>query len=130
MDERIVEVFDEILDVDLIDVVISNSTDAKKINKVKIRPIMLKQQLIFQVSEYCGTQVFHFNYKKQELIEKLQEYFTGLFRQVQIKTVTKNISILLSKKGTVTIKKKLVGKDLYIYIKINIQYKLNPNYYI
>ena len=26
--------------------------------------------------------------------------------------------------------KKLVGKHLYIYIKINIQYKLNPNYYI
>ena len=26
--------------------------------------------------------------------------------------------------------KKLVGKHLYIYIIINIQYKLNPNYYI
>lgn len=114
MEQSIREVFEDILDIDLIDVIISNSTDANKVSKIKVRPVMLKNELVFQASEYRGTQVFHVNYKKEELLDKLPEYFDGLFKQVQIRTTSKNISILISKKGKVTIKKKLLSGKLIL----------------
>lgn len=113
MDQSIRDVFEDILDIDLIDVIISNTTDASVASKIKIRPVMLKNELVFQASEYRGTQVFHVNYKKEELLDKLPEYFEGLFKQVQIRTTSKNVSILISKKGKATIKKKLIsGKQI------------------
>lgn len=113
MDQNIKEIFEDILDIDLIDIIISNSTDSETISKVKIRPVLLKNELVFQASEHRGAQVFHINHKKEELIDKLPEYFEGLFKQVQIRTVNNNISILISKKGKVTIKKKLLtGKQI------------------
>lgn len=112
MDLGIREVFEEILNIDLIDVVISNSTNTEKVSKIKLRPILLKNELVFQASEHRGAQVFHYNYKKEEVLEKLPEYFDGLMKQVQIRTNSKNISILISKKGKVTIKKKLLAKQI------------------
>lgn len=112
MEQSIREVFEDILDIDLIDVIISNSTDVEKVSKIKLRPVMLKNELVFQASEHRGTQVFHVNYKKEELLSKLPDYFEGLFKQVQIRTTSKNISILISKKGKVTIKKKLLSGKL------------------
>ena len=112
MDQSIREVFDDILDIDLIDVIISNSTNTEMVSKIKLRPVMLKNDLFFQASEYRGAQVFHYNYKKEELLNKLPEYFEGLFKQVQIRTTNKNVSILISKKGKATIKKKLLGKEI------------------
>ena len=112
MDQNIREIFEDILDIDLIDVIISNTTDAQIASKVKLRPVMLKNELFFQASEYRGTQVFHANYKKEEFLDKLTDYFEGLFKQVQIRTTSKSISILISKKGKVTIKKKLLGKEI------------------
>ena len=112
MDQNIREVFDDILDIDLIDVIISNSTNTEMVSKIKLRPVMLKKDLFFQASEYRGTQVFHYNYKKEEVLDKLPEYFEGLFKQVQIRTTSKNVNILISKKGKATIKKKLLGKEI------------------
>lgn len=113
MDQNIIEVFEEILNADLIDIIISNSTDTQTISKVKIRPILLKNELVFQASEYRGTQIFHINYQREDLLDKLSDYFEGLFRQVQIRTNSKNITILISKKGKTTIKKKLLsGKQI------------------
>ena len=71
MDQNIREVFDDILDIDLIDVIISNSTNTEMVSKIKLRPVMLKKDLFFQASEYRGTQVFHYNYKKEEVGRKL-----------------------------------------------------------
>jgi len=113
MDQTIRDVFEDILDIDLIDVIISNTTDASIATKIKVRPVMLKNELVFQASEYRGTQVFHVNYKKEEFLDKLPEYFEGLFKQVQIRTTSKNVSILISKKGKATIKKKMIsGKQI------------------
>lgn len=112
MDQNIREVFEDILDIDLIDVIISNSSNTEMVSKIKLRPVMLKNDLFFQASEYRGTQVFHYNYKKEEVLDKLSEYFEGLFKQVQIRTTSKNVSILISKKGKATIKKKLLGKEI------------------
>ena len=103
MDQSISKVFDEMINKDVIAVVISNSTDKEHIAKIKIRPVLIKNELYFQASEYVGQQIFHHNYTKEELIGKLPQWFEGLFRQCEITNRTEKATILISKKGKITI---------------------------
>lgn len=74
--------------------------------KLKVRAVMVKDQVMYQVTRYKGTQVFHENYHAEELHGFLAEEIFTCFKQVQIKTRSNQISVLISKKGHVTIKKK------------------------
>ena len=40
------------------DMVISGSTDREQIAKVKVRPIRRKNEIVYQIEEYRGKQVF------------------------------------------------------------------------
>lgn len=111
MDQNISNIFEETLDNNLVNIIISNSTNKEQVLKIKIRPVILKGTFYFQVSEYKGVKIFHTNYSKEELIVKLPEWFEGLFKQVEIKTSTNQITILVSKKGKATINKKAVAKE-------------------
>lgn len=104
--DNLIQVFKDYLDIDLIDIIISNSTNKEEILKIKIRPILIKNELQFQCSEYRGKKIFHTNYKKDGVIEQLSIWFGGLFKQVEIRTKTKQIVVLISKKGKITIKTK------------------------
>lgn len=106
MDQKIYEAFESALTKDLEQIIISNSSDTESISKIKIRPVLLKKELFFQASSFCGTKVLHSNYGQEELLKKLPDWFSGLFRQAEIKTLTKQVNILISKKGTVTVKTK------------------------
>ncbi|MBH1940719.1 SAM-dependent methyltransferase [Mobilitalea sibirica] len=107
MDQQIIKVFEENLNKDLIGVVISNSTDKENISKVKIRPILLKGDLLFQASEFKGQKIFHSNYTKEELLNHLIQWLNGLFRQVEIKSHSSQTVVLISKKGKVTVNRKM-----------------------
>ena len=39
-------------------IIISNSRNKEKVNKVKIRPIMIKEELRYQETAFIGEQVF------------------------------------------------------------------------
>lgn len=106
MDQKINLAFERALTKELEQVIISNSSDTEKISKIKIRPVLLKKELYFQASCFSGTKVLHHNYTKEELLDSLQEWLPGLLRQVEIKTLTEQTTILISKKGTVTVKTK------------------------
>lgn len=112
MDKNIVNTFLECLNIDLIDIVISNTTDKEKISKVKIRPIILKNELYFQISEYVGKQIFHSNETIEGVIGRLPDWFEGLLKQIQIRTKLRDVSILVSKKGKATIKSKQVKQEV------------------
>lgn len=112
MDQAITKLFEDTLNSDLINVTISNSTDKEKILKIKIRPVLIKNNLNFQVSEYIGNKIFHKNYLGEELIEQLPCWFEGLFQQAEIVTQKGKATLLLSKRGTVTINKKFVKADI------------------
>lgn len=131
MDANIENVFDEMLNTDLQTIIISNSSKKDTITKIKIRPILLKNELYFQASEYRGTQIFHHNYLKDELINKLQDWFCGLFRQVEIQSRVGQANILISKKGKATIKfKKLEVNNKESVVKYNegLQHNKKKNY--
>ncbi|MDF2539510.1 MAG: hypothetical protein K0S76_2531 [Herbinix sp.] len=106
MDANITKVFENMVNIDFRSAVISNSKDKNKICKIKIRPVLIKGELLFQLSEYVGNQIFHSNLSKELLLEKLPEWFEGLFHQAEINSKAKQVILLISKKGKATIKYK------------------------
>ena len=76
-------------------------------SKVRIRQIELKGSVCYQASSTVGTKVLHSNYSREEVIayveQSLQE---GGFSQLQVQGRCKDGSILVSKKGKVTVKVK------------------------
>lgn len=113
MDIAVKNIFEETINKDLLSVVISNSTKREMITKVKIRPVLIKEELFYQASEYIADKIFHINYKKEDLLDKLPSWFDGLFRQAEIDTKLGKATVLLSKKGkaTVTFKKSREASD-------------------
>ena len=86
--------------------VLSNPRQADGPNKVRIRPVRHKDRHVYQFEAFCGTQVFHQNLEKEEACGKILEYMEN-FRQMQLETQSAAVSALVSKKGKVTVKKKL-----------------------
>ena len=105
MDERIREVFLRYADEKLEQIVISKSKDAS-LQKVKIRPVQIKDELRFQTEEFRGAQVFHKNLTVEELSAGLEGWFHERLFQAQISHRNAEVTVLLGKKGTVTIKEK------------------------
>lgn len=104
MDQNILKVISENLNIDFIDMVISNPPKSSDIIKVKVRPVLLKGNLLFQASEYSEKQVFHTNYRKEEFLEKLPDWLESNMKQLVMTCKSKQINILISKKGNATIK--------------------------
>lgn len=101
--ERLLE---EILNIDLQQIVLSNSRDKAQGTKVKVRPVLLKEELVFQETLYLGTQVFHENLKAGQMQKRILERLSTLFRQGEIKADGLEATVLVSKKGKVTLKAK------------------------
>lgn len=93
----------EKLDDHLIRITISNPRKAEEIKKYSIRPVLVKEQLLFQCAAYIKTQVFHENLSKGVLVEKLGEILPG-YKQVQMQTLEGELTALINKKGKAAIK--------------------------
>lgn len=108
------ELFQQMLNQDLIQIILSNTTDPARASKVKIRPVQIRDDLFFQETLYRGTQVFHSNYPKEEMQERLSGYAGDLFRQIQLGSTAEEATVLIGKKGTVTIKRRKRRADTRI----------------
>lgn len=97
------------IDDNLIDLTISgpkNSNGATKATKIKIRPVIIKEKLYFQASEFVGTKVIHNNYGKPEIKVKLEGWIVNDYKQAQFTLTDATAQVLSGKKGNVTIKYK------------------------
>lgn len=103
MDE-LKELFRQMLDQNLIQIVLSNTRDAARAEKVKVRPVLIRGGLYFQETLYRENKVFHSNHTKAETLEQLTGYLESCFRQAQMSNGTKEATVLVSKKGKITIK--------------------------
>ena len=90
---------------------ISGKRHGELADKVKIRPVKLKEQLCFQTSVSDGKKEFHKNYEKAELLEQLDHWLRKDYRQLQRDTTTQSIQALVSKKGKTTVKQK-IARDM------------------
>lgn len=75
-------------------------------DKVRIRPVLLEAGLHFQESSFVGAQIFHKNYKKEQIIEEITALMQERFGQLQLSAAGLQATALVSKKGTVTIRQK------------------------
>ena len=110
--ERLKTILEEQLNEQLSQIIISNPRRAALAQKVKIRPVLLKDVLNFQVTEYKGKQVFHENIEKGHAIGYITEQMEQFFGQMVLESTTKTVNVLVSKKGTVTIKQKTQKKEV------------------
>lgn len=90
----------------LISLIMSHGRDKEKIAKVKARPVFLKKQVMYQISRFIGTKVFHENMTKRDFIAYCIRSMAEDFRQLEIHTESDQITALVSKKGKVTVKVK------------------------
>lgn len=103
--EEIRTLFDAVLNIDFIRAVISGPRGKEGIIKVKVRPLEKKGRLFFQFESFTGKQAFHKNLEKEEAVKEFLGY-AEQFRQMQIETVGEEYTLLVSKKGKTTVKKK------------------------
>ena len=96
----------------LIDTVISgqkNKSEDKAV-KVRIRPVILKNEIEYQVSEFVGRKVLHSNHSAADVKKKIIDYMTEDFKQAQINMTDAAATILSSKSKTLTCKYKKAGQ--------------------
>lgn len=103
--EELQKLFETVLNKDFIRAVISNPREKGGTVKVKIRPLELKGQLVFQFESFTAKQAFHKNLDRDAAVQELSGC-AGEFRQMQIETVDAEYTVLISKKGKATIKRK------------------------
>ncbi len=69
----------------LVDMVISGARGGGDFIKIKVRPVMIRDSLYFQVSRYTDKQVFHENMTAEDALETLSGWILHDFRQAQIR---------------------------------------------
>lgn len=103
--ETLRELLKQSLNIEFLSAVLSNPREKIGMTKVKIRPIMKQEKLVFQCEAFQNNQVFHENLGAAEAVEKIAEYM-DLFKQMQLETKAFRYTVLVSKKGKITIQKK------------------------
>ena len=92
------EYLDEQINEQLCQAVLSGSKGEGP-SKAKIRPVEIKGQVIYQVSETVGTKVLHRNYHREELIQYLKEGLQHHFSQLQSSGMTLDGTVLVRNIG-------------------------------
>ena len=90
----------------LIQATASGQAEKNDFLKAKIRPVLAKGVLHFQAEEFIGKQAFHKNLTAEEAVDYLQGLMETSFRQLQLEARDKSGTVLVSKKGKVTVKVK------------------------
>lgn len=106
--------FTDCLNETLIRVILSNPSSKDGVIKICARPVLKNKTLLFQIEEYTKTQVFHKNLTAGDagsyLTGKLSSDTssqTASFKNALVETQSFTANVLVSKKGTITIKKKM-----------------------
>ena len=99
------------LDLYLHQIIISGARTKEGASKIRIRPVIMKDKLYFQCTSTVGIKEIHENYEKEPLLEHIEGWITGDFRQLQLESELGSVNVLSSKKGKLTIKEKKKRKE-------------------
>lgn len=101
------EFLDKNIDKNLRRILISNARKKEGASKLQVRPVLVKGQMLYQVTRTEGTKEIHKNYEKAELISYLCTEMQENFRQLQLEGAKVRGTVLVSKKGRMSIKTKV-----------------------
>ena len=95
-------------DTELVEIILSGRKQKTQdgASKIKIRPVKIKNKVVFQASEYVGKQVIHSNLKKEELRDYVNDNLVKNFKQGQFAYVDGDGQVLCGSKGNMTVKYK------------------------
>ena len=96
----------QILNKDLQQIILSNSRHPEQVQKAKIRPVLIRGELVFQETAYRGTQVFHENFTAEQMTDRICLALAEQFRQGEFTAKSLQATALVSKKGKLTLKVK------------------------
>lgn len=113
MESNNLSIIGENLEIDFIDMIISNPIKGNDINKITVRPVAIKGRELYQVCEYRNNQVFHKNVEKDTLTGLLDQWMGTAMKQLLLRTGKKEITLLISSKGkeTLKVKQKKSGEE-------------------
>ena len=104
--EELRRLLEELLDARLLGIVLSAPRQKESYRRIRIRALDCRGALRFQAAFWDGKKEFHKNYEKEALIPELLVWMSHDYRQLQAESTQYTASVLVSKKGTVTVKKK------------------------
>lgn len=87
-------------------IILSNPVRPETCQKSRLRPVLLKGQLVFQAEEQVGKQAFHLNLTREEAADYLVRSLRESFKQLELESGLGSGRILISKKGKAAIKLK------------------------
>ena len=95
-------------DTELVEIILSGRKQKTQdgATKIKIRPVKIKNKVVFQASEYVGKQVIHSNLKKEEIRDYVNDNLVKNFKQGQFAYVDGDGQVLCGSKGNMTVKYK------------------------
>lgn len=103
--EELQELLYKYLNQSLVQIIISNPRNREVAGKIHLRPVLVKEELVFQASEYKEKKVYHKNLVREDAIQQvlcwLEEY-----RQLEVVSQLGQATVLISKKGKITVKEK------------------------
>lgn len=108
MNEQLKALLQDTVDGGLYQMILSNPRNRGEefAFKVKIRPVMIKDKLLFQETVYQGTKVYHENYDAGTLMSRVEKWLMHDFRQCELEHRTCRAVVLVSKKGRMTVNRK------------------------
>lgn len=104
--EKLREKLGQYINVNLKEIIVSNARNKDGITKIKVRPVLLKQDVVYQVSSFKGKQVFHENVESAILWDKCMDWLRNDFGQMEVHHEQGTMICLTNKKGTLTIKER------------------------
>ena len=109
-------------------IIMSNAKTGEGPSKAKVRPVMMKGELMYQCTETHGPKEIHKNYDKKGIIAYICELMDGQFKQLQLEAEEAVASVLVSKKGKATIKCKKKAVDQTEPKVINLEHNRRKKY--
>lgn len=102
--EKVISFLEEHINESLKQVILSNSRNKDAITKMKLHPVMIKEELWFQIEKYMGTKVFHENVQKEAAVQAIVEALGKEFGQLELESANLRGTVLVGKRGTVSLK--------------------------
>lgn len=102
--KKLEEGLEMFLDEGLERLLLSHPSDPARCSRSRMRPLLLKGELVFQAEEQVGKQAFHRNFTPKEAVSYVCQMLENNFRQAEMSGIHGTGVVLVSKKGKVTVK--------------------------
>lgn len=103
--EELQELLYKYLNQSLVQIIISNPRNREVAGKIHLRPVLVKEELVFQASEYKEKKVYHKNLVREDAIQQVLCWMEE-YRQLEVVSQLGQATVLISKKGKITVKEK------------------------